>query len=85
MSNMIEKFSTIIPDFKEVVEIFNGMLEQHTEDTAHVHDETKTSLVVLLGVLYKYQKRNKRRELEDNSSSLEDLSQGACCNITLLS
>ena len=42
MSVIMEKLSNIIPDFKEIVEIFNGMLAQHTEDTAHIEDETKT-------------------------------------------
>ena len=42
MSVIMDKLSNIIPDFREIVEIFNGMLAQHTEDTAHIEDETKT-------------------------------------------
>ena len=82
MSLIMEK---IIPDFREIAEILTGMRSQHLEDTAHLEDETKTSvrnsplsfltsflrsLLVLLGVLYRYQKRTKTRELEDSSSSL---------------
>ena len=39
MSVIMEK---LIPDFREIVEIFKGMLAQHTEDTAHIEDTTKT-------------------------------------------
>ena len=42
MSVIMEKLSNIIPDFREIVDIFNGMLAQHTEDTAHIEDQTKT-------------------------------------------
>ena len=41
MSVIMEK---IIPDFQEIAEIFNGMRAQHQEDTAHVEDQTKTSV-----------------------------------------
>ena len=71
MSVIMEKLSSIIPDFREIVEIFNGMRAQHTEDMAHIEDPTKTSLLFLLGVLYKYQRRTKTRELEDCSVRLE--------------
>ena len=40
MSVIMDKLSNIIPDFKEIVEIFNGRLAQHTEDTAHIEDES---------------------------------------------
>ena len=42
MSVIMEKLSNIIPDFREIVDIFNGMMAQHTEDTAHIEDQTKT-------------------------------------------
>ena len=42
MSVIMEKLSRIIPDFREIVDIFNGMRAQHTEDTAHIEDQTKT-------------------------------------------
>ena len=78
MSLIMEK---IIPDFREIAEIFTGMRTQHQEDTAHVEDETKTSLLGLLGVLYKYQKRTKTRQLEDVSSSQDKLCQEQLFNI----
>ena len=94
MSVIMEK---IIPDFQEIAEIFSGMVAQHQEDTAHVEDQTKTSvrkpfciaphviycrsLLVLLGVLYKYQKRTKTRELENLSSNQDDLCQEQLHNI----
>ena len=42
MSAIVESISNIIPDFRELVDIFNGMRSQHLEDTADVEDETKT-------------------------------------------
>ena len=42
MSGLIETLATKIPDFKEIVDIFNGMIAQHQEDTAHIEDTRKT-------------------------------------------
>ena len=42
MSNLVETLASKIPDFKELVEIFNGMVAQHNEDTAAIEDTRKT-------------------------------------------
>ena len=44
MSNLVETLASKIPDFKELVDIFNGMVTQHKEDTAHIEDTRKTYL-----------------------------------------
>ena len=92
MSNLVETLASKIPDFKELVDIFNGMVAQHEEDTAHIEDTRKTylkdphlkmsfdfllhrSFVILLGVLYRYQKRLRSKELETVSRPQEDLSE----------
>ena len=92
MSNLVETLASKIPDFKELVDIFNGMVTQHKEDTAHIEDTRKTylkdphlkmsfdfllhrSFVILLGVLYRYQKRLRSKELETVSCPQEDLSE----------
>ena len=93
MSNLVETLASKIPDFKEIVDIFNGMVAQHNEDTAHIEDTRKTyvnklciyinhlniifprSFVILLGVLYRYQKRLRSKELETVSCPQEDLSE----------
>ena len=42
MSNLMETLASKIPDFKEIVDIFNGMVAQHKEDTANIEDTRKT-------------------------------------------
>ena len=42
MTNIMDKLANKIPDFKEIVDIFNGMIAQHNEDTAHIEDTQKT-------------------------------------------
>jgi len=71
----MDTLASKIPDFKEIVDIFNGIIAQHNEDTAHIEDTRKTSFVILLGVLYRYQKRLRSKELESVSCPLEDLSE----------
>ena len=89
----METLASKIPDFKEIVDIFNGMVAQHKEDTANIEDTRKTyvnelyiyiyhlniiflrSFVILLGVLYRYQKRLRSKELETVSCPQEDLSE----------
>ena len=39
---LVGKLVTKIPDFKDIVDIFNGMIAQHNEDTAHIEDTRKT-------------------------------------------
>ena len=92
MSGLMDTLASKIPDFKEIVDIFNGMIAQHNEDTAHIEDTRKTyghfilcnlfftfyaprSFVILLGVLYRYQKRLRSKELESVSCPQEDLSE----------
>ena len=94
MSNLVGTLASKIPDFKEIVDIFNGMVAQHNEDTADIEDTRKTymnelyiyinhlnviifprSFVILLGVLYRYQKRLRSKELETVSCPQEDLSE----------
>ena len=52
MSNLMETLASKIPDFKEIVDIFNGMIAQHNEDTAHIEDTRKTYVYILSPVIY---------------------------------
>ena len=38
----MEMLTSRIPDFKIVADIFNGMVAEHREDTAHIEDTRKT-------------------------------------------
>ena len=42
ITGIMDKLTNKIPDFKELVDIFNGMIAQHNEDTAHIEDTRKT-------------------------------------------
>ena len=42
MAALMERLTSKIPDFKELANIFNGMVEQHNQDTAHIEDTKKT-------------------------------------------
>ena len=42
MDSLLGSFSSKIPDFHEIIDIFNHMVEQHGEDTAHIEDTRKT-------------------------------------------
>lgn len=73
MSFLLDKLVQKVPDFKDIVEIFNDMVAQHQEDTAHIEDTRKTPFPLLLGVLYRYQKRTFGDELEEHAEDQEDL------------
>jgi len=73
MAFLLEKVLEVVPDFKDIVEIFNDMVAQHKEDTAHIEDTRKTSFLILLGVLYRYQQRTFGEELEEHAADQEDL------------
>ena len=45
MSGLMDTLASKIPDFKEIVDIFNGIIAQHNEDTAHIEDTRKTSVI----------------------------------------
>ena len=42
MAFLLEKIAEKVPDFKDIVEIFNDMVAQHQEDTAHIEDTRLT-------------------------------------------
>eukprot|EP00092_Neocalanus_flemingeri_P012112 GFUD01013060.1.p1 GENE.GFUD01013060.1~~GFUD01013060.1.p1 ORF type:complete len:497 (+),score=144.47 GFUD01013060.1:175-1665(+) len=73
MAFLIDKLVEKVPDFKDIVEIFNDMVAQHQEDTAHIEDTRQTPFPILLGVLYRYQKRTFGDELEQHAEDQEDL------------
>eukprot|EP00090_Calanus_glacialis_P045696 TRINITY_DN8653_c0_g1_i4.p2 TRINITY_DN8653_c0_g1~~TRINITY_DN8653_c0_g1_i4.p2 ORF type:complete len:498 (+),score=146.51 TRINITY_DN8653_c0_g1_i4:120-1613(+) len=73
MAFLVDKLVEIVPDFKDIVEIFNDMVAQHHEDTAHIEDTRKTPFPILLGVLYRYQQRTFGDELEEHAEKQEDL------------
>jgi len=73
MAFLLEKIAEKVPDFKDIVEIFNDMVAQHQEDTAHIEDTRLTPFPILLGVLYRYQQRTFGVELEEHAESQEDL------------
>ena len=52
MSGLMDTLASKIPDFKEIVDIFNGMIAQHNEDTAHIEDTRKTYVYILSSVTY---------------------------------
>eukprot|EP00091_Calanus_sinicus_P005907 TRINITY_DN16447_c0_g1_i1.p1 TRINITY_DN16447_c0_g1~~TRINITY_DN16447_c0_g1_i1.p1 ORF type:complete len:113 (-),score=19.41 TRINITY_DN16447_c0_g1_i1:105-443(-) len=73
MASLVDRIVEIVPDFKDIVEIFNDMVAQHQEDTAHIEDTRKTPFLILLGVLYRYQQRTFGDELEEHAETQEDL------------
>ena len=42
MAFLLDTILEKVPDFKDIVEIFNDMVAQHREDTAHIEDTRKT-------------------------------------------
>ena len=42
MTALMERLTSKIPDFKELADIFNAMVEQHNQDTVHIEDNQKT-------------------------------------------
>ena len=54
MSNLMETLASKIPDFKEIVDIFNGMVAQHKEDTANIEDTRKTYVNEHLYLSFEY-------------------------------
>jgi len=73
MAFIVDKLVEKVPDFKDIVDIFNDMVAQHQEDTAHIEDTRKTPFPILLGVLYRYQKKTLGDELEHFAENQEDL------------
>jgi len=73
MAFLLDTILEKVPDFKDIVEIFNDMVAQHREDTAHIEDTRKTPFIILLGVLYRYQQRTFGDELEEHAENQEDL------------